>query len=150
MDRQPDVAITLSGDAALVLDAALAAAVETRTRFDRPAEAAAILELEGALERQLVATFAPNYGELLEAARERLAGSIAYAENPPTPQTRARATPNEDAWQCCFCGDALDDAADVLDLTIHGAPPETQQLRSHRRCVLRALHPSVPLIPASD
>jgi hypothetical protein len=72
MSTQPDITLTLSGDAALVLDAALGA-TDDSARPHANAEQVAFWELEGALERQLVVTFAPDYAEELTAARRRLA-----------------------------------------------------------------------------
>ncbi|WP_294124090.1 hypothetical protein [Sphingomonas sp.] len=45
------------------------------TCFENTAECAVLHGLLGELEKQLVAPFKPNYGEMVDAARGRLAGN---------------------------------------------------------------------------
>ncbi len=68
------VTLILPADAALVLDALLADLNEPGTVLvDGAAELQALWVLSGALEKVLVDTFKPDYKDLLQAARERLA-----------------------------------------------------------------------------
>jgi hypothetical protein len=69
----PDVTITLTDDEALVLFDFLARFTDTDLLgTEDQAEQRAIWNLHCLIERQIVASFAPNYHELLVAARNRL------------------------------------------------------------------------------
>ncbi|TWU44725.1 hypothetical protein Poly51_59940 [Rubripirellula tenax] len=69
----PDVTITLTDDEALVLFEFLARFTDTDLLgTEDQAEQRALWNLHCLLERQIVASFAPNYRELLVAARDAL------------------------------------------------------------------------------
>lgn len=154
MITQADVILTLSGDAALVLDAAFATSDDFDARLGGPAERAAVWELEAALERQLVATFSPEYDTILQAARLRLIESsyddpVPPANPPSTALPPVGTTSTALIGQCCFCGrDASPNDVPVADLHIDRPDTGTQSLRAHQRCLRRLLHPSVPLLTA--
>jgi|WetSurMetagenome_2_1015567.scaffolds.fasta_scaffold308625_1 hypothetical protein len=75
MSEEPDISIKLSHDEALVLS-------EFFFRFEdtdvftlvHNAEFVALSRISGQLDTSLVEMFLPNYSELLQAARERVAG----------------------------------------------------------------------------
>jgi hypothetical protein len=49
--------------------------------------------------------------------------------------------------QCCFCGNEIvERPPDPVRLSVSGEPPAEQELYCHKRCLRRALDPSVPLI----
>jgi hypothetical protein len=69
----PDVTITLTEDEALVLFELLARFTDTNLLgMEDQAEQRALWNLHCLIERQIVASFAPNYRDLLLAARNRL------------------------------------------------------------------------------
>ncbi len=68
------ITLTLSADAALVLDALIANVDEPgRLEIAGPAELQAVWALSASLERVLVDTFRAEYRQLLQQARDRLA-----------------------------------------------------------------------------
>jgi hypothetical protein len=139
MDKLPDVTLTLSGDAALVLDAALSRSDDLGRGPSSVPEQIALLELDAELERRLTATFAPDYDAVLQAARQRLVsqGGALESAAPPAPA----------GWMCCFCGQHLADAeAGVAELHLATGDGGTQALRCHSRCLRRQVHPRVPLL----
>jgi hypothetical protein len=76
MRRRELVVLDLSADEALVLFEFLSRYGESeRLETVDQAEQRALLRLCGKLESRLVEPFAPNYAELLAAARERVRGS---------------------------------------------------------------------------
>jgi hypothetical protein len=69
-----DVLLRLDSDEALVLFEWVARIAEDEAHgFQHPAERVALWGLQGALERALVEPLKPDYRELLDAARNRLA-----------------------------------------------------------------------------
>lgn len=53
--------------------------------------------------------------------------------------------------ECCFCGNEIvPHAPDPVRFTVHGNPPEAQELFCHRRCLQRAVYPTVPLLVSVD
>jgi len=49
-------------------------------------------------------------------------------------------------YQCCFCGDAiLAEPPDPILIEIKLPDNAAQGLTAHRKCITKALHPSVPL-----
>jgi len=149
MTVQPDVTLHLSGDAALVLDAALSEPEDLALRVKEPAEQVAVCELAALLERALIVTFNPDYDGALQAARMRLATRGGFTEGPSVSDSglmpaMGHSTASE-TWACCFCGSPLnDDASTTAELQVVGADASPQALRSHRSCLRRHLHPSVP------
>lgn len=76
MSAQSPVTLELTGDTALVLFELLArldSAEVLVPLFEHKAEQRALWDLEALLGKSLVEPLAPNYEELLAAARERLA-----------------------------------------------------------------------------
>ena len=73
LDRE--VVVQLDGDSALTLFELLARQAESggRLTVEHAGESVALDALEASLERVLAEPFAPDYRELLAAARERLA-----------------------------------------------------------------------------
>jgi hypothetical protein len=81
MTDEPEIMFQLTPDEALVLfEWAARFTDDDVMEFRHPAERAAIWSLNGALERVLVAVVAPNYHELLHAARTRLAERAGVAD----------------------------------------------------------------------
>jgi len=151
MTEQPDVTLQLSGDAALVLDAALSKPEDIALRVKEPAEQVAVCELAALLERELVVPFSPDYDGALQAARMRLTARGGVAEGPS--ESRSSVVPAtghstaSETWTCCFCGSPLiDDASTTAEMQLVGDDAASQTLRSHRSCLRRHLHPSVPLL----
>jgi hypothetical protein len=71
---EPNVTVSLTQDEALVLFEWLAAERWDPT-IQHPAERRVLWDLEAQLERVLVAPLRPDYGALLAAARQRVAGA---------------------------------------------------------------------------
>ena len=70
------ITIELTNDEALVLFEWLAGRAK-QTELEGEAERRVLWDLEASLERSLDEIFAPNYGELLEQARARIASNDA-------------------------------------------------------------------------
>jgi hypothetical protein len=63
-----------------------------------------------------------------------VAGRLGCATDGPAPDT----------WQCAFCGEVVDNIA-AIHLTLDVQEGGQQELQSHRTCLVKALHRSVPL-----
>jgi hypothetical protein len=53
-------------------------------------------------------------------------------------------------WTCCFCGGSVGESESVLLVAILPADCGEQQFRTHPACLIKCLHPSVPLHPELD
>jgi hypothetical protein len=75
MSEQPDITIRLSHDEALVLSEVFYRFADTDAlTLLHNAEFVALGRISGQLDKLLVEPFLPNYSDLLQAARERIAG----------------------------------------------------------------------------
>jgi hypothetical protein len=53
-------------------------------------------------------------------------------------------------YQCCFCGNSIINTSEPVHIEIELDNGARQGLTSHKKCLIKALHPSVPITIYED